>query len=255
MRILASLLALSSGAFAATPPPTSLAWILDQHTLARGGRDAIEAVHSIQMDVMIEEPTYSAAGRYAATRDGSMRIDVYIGGERVFTAAARSRTSLVDGAGRPGGSAAGSDARAAALRHAVRGAAQSCSGPARSCRVAGIELDYAGRLTIEGVDYYAIEATLDDGVTSTTYYLNPSTWLIERERQQRALHVDNDPTPECDRNRIRGLPCRRWRAVLAPAGGATGRDGRFMLATTTVRRITVNSRCLDPAQFQQPSAH
>ena len=26
--------------------------------------------------------------------------------------------------------------------------------------------------------------------------MNPESWLIERERQSRALHVDNDPKPQ-----------------------------------------------------------
>jgi hypothetical protein len=250
MRILVSLLALSSGAFAATPPPTSLAWILDQHTLARGGRDAIEAVHSIQMDVTIEEPTYSAEGRYAATRDGSMRIDVYISGERVFTEALDRGRTWSMAQGDQAAAAAGSDAGAAALRHGVEAPLKLFG--LHEMQGRGHRLDYAGRLTIEGVDYYVIEATLDDGYR-TTYYLNPSTWLIERERQQRALHVDNDPTPEWietvfeDYRAVAGVQYSHRQVERRVATGD-------MLVTTTVRRITVNP-LLDPAQFQQPSAH
>lgn len=59
----------------------------------------------------------------------------------------------------------------------------------------GHRLELAGRESIEGIDYYVLKLTFDDGFVSR-YYVNPGTWMIERDRQQRALHVAVDPTLE-----------------------------------------------------------
>jgi hypothetical protein len=55
-----------------------------------------------------------------------------------------------------------------------------------------IELD--GREKIDGINYYVLRLTLNDGY-STTLYVDPNNWLITRRRDVRPLHVDLDPTP------------------------------------------------------------
>ena len=59
----------------------------------------------------------------------------------------------------------------------------------------GHRLEFVGREVVSGIDYHVLRLTLDDGFESL-YYLNPASWLIDRDRQRRALHVDVDPTPE-----------------------------------------------------------
>lgn len=247
MRLPAVLLVLSSVACAATPPAPSLEGLVAQHTRARGGRDAIEAVRLIQMDVTITEPTYSADGRYIATRDGEMRIDVHVGGERVYTEALDQGRTWSRAQGDTAPAVPGSDAGAAALRHGVESPLKLFGLHEMPSR--GHRLRFAGRQAIDGTDYFVIEATLDDGYT-TTYYLNPSTWLIERERQYRPLHVDINPAPEWiettfeDYRGVAGVqyPYRQVERQLA-----TGK----VLITTTVRSIAINQP-LDPALFRQP---
>jgi hypothetical protein len=58
----------------------------------------------------------------------------------------------------------------------------------------GHEVELAGREKIEGVDYYAVKVAFSDGYP-ITFYIDPTTWLIMRRRDVRALHVDVDPTP------------------------------------------------------------
>jgi hypothetical protein len=70
----------------------------------------------------------------------------------------------------------------------------SCSACTR-CAGAGIGSNWPGRESIDGIDYNVLKLTLDDGFESR-YYVHPETWMIERDRQQRALHVDVDPAPE-----------------------------------------------------------
>jgi len=247
MRMLAVLLLLSSGVCAATPGSPSLECLLARHTESRGGRHAIEAVRRIQMDITITEPTYSADGRYVATRDGEMRIDVRVGGERVFTEALDQGRTWSRAQGDTAAAVPGSDAGAAALRHGVESPLKLFGLHEMQSR--GHRLRYAGRVTVDGVEYYVVEATLDDGC-QTTYYLNPTTWLIERERQYRPLHVDINPTPEWiettfeDYRTVAGVqyPYRKVERRVA-----TGQ----VLITTTVRSIAINPP-LDAVLFRQP---
>jgi len=48
-----------------------------------GGRAAIEAVQSIQIDLHIKDPSFEVDGTYYAARPGKMRIDVSAEGKHV----------------------------------------------------------------------------------------------------------------------------------------------------------------------------
>ena len=65
----------------------SLDEIIERTTDAMGGREAIEAVQSIQIELHIKDPSFEADGTYCATRPGKMRIDVSAKGKHVFTEA------------------------------------------------------------------------------------------------------------------------------------------------------------------------
>ena len=67
--------------------PVDLTQLIERHTESRGGKQAIEHVHSLRFDLEITEPGFTVRGDYLATRDGYMRIDIYSGDERVFTEA------------------------------------------------------------------------------------------------------------------------------------------------------------------------
>lgn len=247
MRMLAALLAMPVGVCAATPPSLSMDEILALHTRARGGRDAIESVRSIQMEVTITEPAFSAEGLYVATRDGDMRTDVRVGGERVYTEALDRGRTWSRSQGDRTAAVPGSDAGAAALRHGVESPLKLFGLHEMPAR--GHTLKPAGRLAIDGTDYYVIEATLADGY-QTTYFVNPTTWLIERERQNRPLHVDNDPTPEwiettfTDYRTVAGVQYPFHQVERQIPTGA-------VLATTTVGSIAINPP-IDTSLFRMP---
>src|SRR5947199_8256069 len=61
--------------------------VIDHNTEAMGGRAAIEAIQSIEVDLHISDPGFEADGVYHAARAGRMRIDVSAGGAYVFTEA------------------------------------------------------------------------------------------------------------------------------------------------------------------------
>src|ERR671931_411430 len=65
----------------------SLDELIERNTDAMGGRAAIEAVQSIQIDLHIKDPSFEVDGTYYAARPGKMRIDVNAEGKHVFTEA------------------------------------------------------------------------------------------------------------------------------------------------------------------------
>ncbi|MGH8130576.1 MAG: hypothetical protein ACRES3_06955 [Steroidobacteraceae bacterium] len=164
--------------------------LIAMNTAARGGAPAIEAVRDYDSDIHIVEPSFEVDGRYVATRDGSMRVDILMDGERVLTEA------LHDGRGwswSPGGGVTDASAQGvAALRHGIEFPFKLFGVHEMERR--GHRLTTAGREKIGKIEYDVLTLTLDDGHESR-YYLNPDTGLIERERQFRAMHVDVDPTP------------------------------------------------------------
>lgn len=222
---------------AGSPVDESLDGLVAANTAARGGPAAIEAVHSLQIDVRIVEPSFAVDAIYRAARDGSMRVDVYDGnGRRVYT-------EVLEG-GRAWSQAAGDDAPVkatgsegtAALRHGVESPLKLCGLHELTRR--GHRLDLRGREVVDGVDYFVLRAVFDDGY-ETLYYLHPVTALIDRERQYRALHVDADPHPHWIETRYEDY--RPVAGVLFPFRQVESRlDTGEVLATTTTRGILVN---------------
>ena len=165
--------------------------VVAKHVEARGGTAAIEAIQSYEADIRIVEPTFEVDGTYAATRDGRMRIDIRVGGDRVFTEALdhgrawswSPDTGVIEGSARG----------AAALRHGIEFPFKLFG--LHEMEPRGHRLELTGRESIDGINYHVLRLTLDDGFESR-YYVHPETWQIERDRQLRALHVDVDPTLE-----------------------------------------------------------
>ncbi len=236
-------LCLAAGASSAGEP--SLDTMIANHVAARGGAAAIEGVRSYECDLRIVEPTFEVDGTYVATRDGRMRVDVSMDGKRVFTEALDRNGAWTwsPDEGVRKGSAAG----ASALRHGIEFPFKLFGLHEMISR--GHHLESAGRETVDGIDYHVLRLTLDDGF-EVRYYLHPDTWLIERERTRRAMHVDVDPTP-------------RWIETLhgdyRPVGGVlyphrqVERDVStgVQLSTGTIREIRLNSP-LDAARFSSP---
>ena len=168
----------------------TLGELINRHTEARGGRDAIEAIRGLEARLRIVEPTYTADGVWHVDRVGRMRIDVFIDGQRVFTEAFDGQR----GWQLPGG------AEHAVLANAGGSAALRHSGQLPTNILGlhemtdhGHHLDFIGREEVAGVRYYVIVLTLDDGFV-TRYYMDPTTFMITRARVRKALHPDIDPT-------------------------------------------------------------
>ncbi len=230
---LACALWLMSACASAAPRP-GLDDIIAQHVAARGGANAIEAVRVFETDIQITEPSFTVDGLYIATRDGSMRVDISAGGERVFTEALDGghAWSWSSGEGVKEGTAQG----AAALRHGIDLPFKLFGLHEMSGQ--GHRLELTGSETIGGVNFHVLKLTLADGF-ETLYLVNPATGLIERDRQLRALHVDVDPEPVWietsyeDYRPVDGVQFAHRQVERELASGK-------LLSTVTVRTIRVN---------------
>jgi hypothetical protein len=239
-----ALFCLAAGCSNPAPGP-DLATMIERHVAARGGAEAIEGVVAFECDIHIVEPTFEVDGTYIATRDGRMRMDIRAAGERVFTEALdRGRAwSWSPDDGVRDGSAAG----AAALRHGIEFPFKVFG--LHEMKSRGHRLEPAGRETVDGIEYFVLQLVLDDGL-EVRYYLHPQTWLIDRERTQRALHVDVDPTPQwietlhSDYRPVGGVLYSHHQVERALATGT-------MLSTATIGEIRINPP-LAPDRFFPP---
>jgi hypothetical protein len=188
-------IALVFAAIIASGPPAAylegeptLAEVIALNAEARGGVEALDAIQNIRHRARVTEWSFTVEGDYRATRDGWMRVDIFADGKRVF-----SEGIDADGAWQAGGGEAEvkpvSESGAAILR---RGIDFNLLGLHRF-EGQGYGLKLVGREVVAGVDYHVIAITFTDGFI-THFYVHPDTWLVERQRDVRALHPDSDPT-------------------------------------------------------------
>ena len=168
------------------PAEMDLDQLLRAHTEAVGGASAIENVGAIEVEIQIEEPTFVVIGSYKATRDGRMRIDIFADDQRVFTEAYDGTSGWQLLQEQSSASDMSADGQAAVI-HGIH------------VNIFGLhelaELDYsltlAGREKVDDTDYWLVDSVSSAGFLKR-YYINAETFLIERTREERALHPDLD---------------------------------------------------------------
>ncbi len=217
--------------------------IIARNTEAMGGRTAIEAVKTIAIDLHIVDPGFAVDGTYQATRPDRMRIDVKANGKLVFVEAFDGKRGW-QWNGKETTTVEASPKASAALRRGVEFPGKLYGLHELNAR--GHKIELVGRERIDGVDYYALKATMSDGFV-TTFYVDPKSWLITRRRDVRPLHVDIDPTPTTIEQRSSDF--RKVNGVLFAFGNEevdlqTGK----VLETTTVKEIRINPT-IDSAIF------
>jgi hypothetical protein len=168
----------------------SLDEIVERNSDAMGGRAAIEAVQSIQIDLHIKDPSFEVDGAYYAARPGKMRIEVSAEGKHVFTEAFDGQSGWQwEGKGEQ---KPATESATAALRHGVELPGKLFG--LHELKARGHRMKSIGREQINGVNYYVLQLILNDGY-AVSLYVDPNSWLVTRRRDIRPLHVDVDPTP------------------------------------------------------------
>jgi len=173
-----------------TSTPIGLDEIVANNQAAVGGRANTADIRGIRIGLSMQDNGSSFDAIYTATRDGRMRIDIIVGGTRVYTEAYDGHEGWDL---EKDGSVPVVDQYAAALWHGTQFPGQIFG--LQDLAANGHRLEYQGRDTIEGIDYYVLKITLSDGFV-TYRYINPRTWMIERGRDFRAFHpaVDDKKT-------------------------------------------------------------
>lgn len=241
LRVLALSLCLGCAGRALT-----LGELVQRNADAEGGRAAIESKRTMVSELHIVEPTYTVDGTYRTDREGRMRIDVFAGGERVYTEAFDGREGWQLPRGKTAGEPEGPDARKA-LAHGPLLPGKLV--PLIDLPGKGAKLSLSGRERLDGIDYYVIAVQLPDGFT-TNLYLDPKMYLIERQRDVRALHPDVDPT-----TKWLEYTFEDYRVVAGIRRSFRGRQidlrtGKVLQTTTTTRLAF--DEAVDPAQFTRP---
>ncbi len=224
--------------------PATVDEVVELNTEAMGGRSAIEAVQSIAVELHIVDPDFAVDGIYRAKRPGKMRIDVRAEGRHVYTEAFDGRRGW-QWKGKGTETVDESPKATAALRHGVQLPGNLYG--LHELRQLGHQIELGGRERVDGIDYYLLKLTLDDGFT-TTLYVDPESWLITRRRDVRPLHIDIDSTPTTIEHRMTDF--RKVDGVMRSfANTETDLKTGKLLETTTIRTITSNPKC-DDAIFE-----
>ncbi|PZR73359.1 MAG: hypothetical protein DLM73_10950, partial [Chthoniobacterales bacterium] len=140
--------------------------IIARNTEAMGGRTAIEAVKTIAIDLHIVDPGFAVDGTYQATRPDRMRIDVKANGKLVFVEAFDGKRGW-QWNGKETTTVEASPKASAALRRGVEFPGKLYGLHELNAR--GHKIELVGRERIDGVDYYALKATMSDGFVTTFY--------------------------------------------------------------------------------------
>jgi hypothetical protein len=218
--------------------------VIERNTSATGGRAAIEAVKSIEVELHIVDPGFEVDGLYRAARPGWMRIDVSAGGNHVFTEAFNGERGWQWNG--KGDAVDASPKATAALQHGIELPGKLFG--LHELKQRGHQIQLVGREKVDGTNYYVLRLTLADGY-AITLYVDPKTWLITRRRDVRPLHVDIDPTPTTIETRTSD-----FRKVSGVVFGFASTDTDLatgkVLERAEVRGIKVNSS-FDPAIFNK----
>jgi hypothetical protein len=227
------------------PGSLTLAELVQRNTNAMGGRAAVENVQAVEIELHIVDPKFEVDAVYHASRPGRMRIDIQVKGGHVFTEAFDG-TNGWEWSPKDGAKLA-SEKGTAALRHGVEFPGTLFGLEEMERR--GHKLELVGRETLEGINYYVLRLTLNDGYV-VSFYVDPNSWLITRRRDVRPLHVDIDPTPttiEQKRSDFRQIGGVRFPFSSVETDLASGKE----LERSTIKSLKVNPP-LDQSMFSKP---
>src|SRR5579864_4321062 len=243
----APIMSVSMNGLASASKTQSVEDIIQRNVRAEGGKSVIEGIHNVSMRLHIGEGKSAYDADYVADRQGRMRIDVYMGGQRVYTEAfdGHEAWSLAQGESK------GESEEAVASATLQRGVLlpDKLFG-LHELRQHGGKIDLEGREIVEGINYYVLKFTLPPDGFVTHAYINPNTFLIERMRDIRAIHPGLDLVAKW--LEIRTSDFRKVDGVVR-AFKSEQIDLRTgaILQTTVLQSVQVNG-ALDPSVFLRP---
>ena len=222
--------------------------VLQNNLKAVREESSFGSIESTDLTLRISEADYSLVGRYRASSDGLMRIDVFDGDTRVYSEG-KDEMGVWEW---PGGEETPENVShdgVGALEHGIEFNLFALAElPAR-----GHQIELAGTDTLRDERYFVLKITLSDGF-ATYRYVNADTWLIDLSRDFRAFHPGVDDTKKNIETRYEQwkrtdgvLAARRSQSVDLTTGS--------VIATTLVleSRYNVPREELDLARTHVPS--
>lgn len=168
--------------------PVTLATVLQNNLKASREGGQAGGVLNMHTVVSIEEGGSTVVGRYRATTEGLMRIDVFADGERVY-----SEGTDADGAWEwPGGEEGPANVYHEGANALNRGIEMNLFTLAEYAG-RGHQVELLGEETIDDQLHYVLKVTLSDGFEHFRY-INADNWQVEKTRDHRSLHPAIDPT-------------------------------------------------------------
>ena len=153
---------------------------------------------SVEYDLDITEPTFSVKGRYVARREGSVRIDIFSGGERIFSEgwddSGGWQLPRSDSTPMPI-----SDAGAAPLRHGLEQPGHLWTLHDMVSNGHSLQLLHSPEPSVQGTSL--VQLTLGDGFV-VWYTIDDSTCHVIAKRDFRAYHPDVDPEKRWNESRF-----------------------------------------------------
>lgn len=165
----------------------NLADLLACNDRAIGG-DALRGARRVEYDLEIVEPAFTAQGQYVADRAGTVRIDIFVDGERVFSEGwdGSAGWQLPRGATDP---VPTSEAAATPLRHGLEQPGHLWTLQDMTRNGHTVELVEDVEQSASGT--HLVKLMLQDGF-ETWYRIDPSTCYVIGKRDFRAFHPDVD---------------------------------------------------------------
>lgn len=153
------------------------------------GDSAYARIDAIKVQLHITEPTFEVTGTYVATRSGQMRIDIYVGEDRVFAEGLNADCAWEWNPGQSEeelGACVG-ETETAALRHGIELPGNFFT--MQEVRERGADVELIGDTESE----WQVRVTLADGF-ARDYFIDQESFRINRARDFRAFHPGIDPT-------------------------------------------------------------
>ena len=169
-------------------PPLSGSQVIQRSLESLGGEKALRSLENLAMEIQMSESGQQLIARYRSTRSGLMRIDVYVDGARVFSEGIDEK-----GSWEQAGEAAPIAVTTPDARNALTHGVDYLFSGIWLASERGNEAEWLGSQSVQGQDYQVVRLSFPDGFR-TYFYINPDSWLIERQRDERAYHPSADST-------------------------------------------------------------
>ena len=225
------------------PSDPSLERIIRHHVHSRGGKAALDAIRHTNSSMNLTEDGRTIQGGYIASTDGFVRVDIFSHGVRVYSEGVDAQ----GGWNWNGDAASPSPEGEEGTKNLRRSIELNLFGLHRFAE-RGHQLKLIGREIVDGVRYFVIEVRMRDGSVNN-FYINPTSWLIDRSRSQRTFHPDLDPKKSWIESRFSA-----FRKVQGISVSTHGEEfdllKKEVVQTTTSTGVTFNQP-FDPAVFSR----